>query len=277
MPVGGAIAVVGSAAIGAKTQADAAKDAANAQVKASKKANALEREIYYDQRGLLAPSIRAGADARARQMLMMGYSPEAVKTYLRETGASLAQPSQTQPAGRPRQRTPIGNVMGGIFGNASGGGNQPPPAPPTINAVPGEDYSWVDDYDWQASSPSYGFRFDEGQRAFERSKAAGGDFYSGDTARGLTRYGQDFASTEFENDWNRLGQLAGDGTAATGTTVNVAGAYGQRAGDNINRAGAARASGYQQAGNAWGNFWNDTIPGAIGAGYGYGAKGGWGN
>lgn len=244
MPVAAAVATVGAAAIGASASAKAAKKAANAQVAAADRATELQREIYYHQGALLAPSITASASARARQMLMQNYSPDEVKRFLMSTSAAV-----NAPAGQPGVQGPRGSGFMDGEGQWQGFDGQ------TIDAQPGEDYSWVDSYDWAPQSPSYQWRFDEGQRALERSKAAGGDFFSGDTAMALQNYGQNAASQEFEADWRRLGELAGDGTQATGTTVNVAGQFGQSAANNTMAAGNARATGYQQAGNAWGNFW----------------------
>lgn len=98
--------------------------------------------------------------------------------------------------------------------------------------------------------PSYAFRFSEGLRALERLQAAGGKLYSGGTARAATRFGQDLASTEYGNAWNRLASLAGIGQTATGAQASAAGTYGARAGDLMTSAGAARASGYVGGANA---------------------------
>lgn len=270
-----AAAVVGSAAlgaVGASAQAKAAKKAGQAVADSTDAATNLQREIYYDQRDLMAPSIQAGASARARQMLMQGYSPAEVRAYLQSTSAALRGTEQSGPSG-PQAGPGVGN---GILGPAVnllngagepiefGGGNGE-----TIDLTP-EDYSWVDRWSYEAQSPSYQFRFDEGQRALERSKAAGGDYFSGDTAMALDEYGQNMASTEFEADWRRLGQLAGDGQASTDTVVSAAGNFGQQAGANTIAGGRARASGYESAGNAWGGFW----AGAAGIPM-YGAGQGW--
>ncbi len=251
MPIGGAIAAVGSVAGGAlaaNASAKGAKKSAQAISDASDQATALQRETYYDQRALLAPSISAGAQARARQMLMQGIPREQVIAYLRSTNSAINQgapgtETRTTPDRYLRGENGLEFVPGQTYGGE------------TIDAQPGEDYSWVDDWSWESSSPSYQFRFDEGQRALERSKAAGGDYFSGDTATALQRYGQDYASNEWEADWRRFGDLAGDGQQSTGTTVQVAGQFGNNAAQNTMTAGQARATGYQQAGNAWGNFW----------------------
>jgi hypothetical protein len=55
--------------------------------------------------------------------------------------------------------------------------------------------------------PSYRFRFEEGQKALERSLATKGLLNSGNAAIELQQYGQNMASTEYGNQFNRL--LAG--------------------------------------------------------------------
>lgn len=257
MPIGGAIAAVGTVAagaIGANAQASAAKKAANAQVQAADQATALQGQIYQDQRQLLSPSITAGAQARARQMAMEGFSPEEIKAYLNSTAAAVNQST-------PGTSTPNGRGSFGGVPNAA--------APVSTGGTPA-DTSWVDNYQYAPSSPSYQFRLDQGSKALQRSAAAKGDLFSGQTGQALTDYGQNVASTEFENDYRRLGDIAGQGSQDTGTTVNVAGNYGSDAAANTTAAGNARASGYQQSGAAWGNFYGNTVPGAIGFGYGQG-------
>ena len=98
--------------------------------------------------------------------------------------------------------------------------------------------------------PSYAFRFSEGMRALERARAAGGQMFSGGTARAATRFGQDLASTEYGNAWNRLASLAGLGQTATGAMSGQAGQFGMSAGNLMTGAGAARASGYVGQANA---------------------------
>lgn len=252
MPWGAAAAAV-VGVVGAVSSADAqksgAKKAANASVSSADAATELQRETYYDQRALLAPAISGGAQARAKQMLMMGYTPDQVKAYLMETEHALANPS-------------------GSYATTGGRSDV------NLNEIPVDpsQFDWVDSYDWQSSSPSYDFRFDEGQRALERSAAANGGLFSGATGRELTRYGQEFGAQEFEADYDRFGRLAGDGTEATGTVVNVAGQFGNAAAANTLRAGQARASGYRAIGQANADMYSgiaDSIIGGIGYGTGY--------
>ena len=74
--------------------------------------------------------------------------------------------------------------------------------------------------------PGYAFRMQEGMKALERSAAARGGLLSGNMLRGAQRYGQDLASQEYMNAFNRyqaernarlnpLQSLAGVGQTAT--------------------------------------------------------------
>ncbi len=131
-------------------------------------------------------------------------------------------------------------------------------------------------------SPGYQFRFDEGQRAIERSGAARGGLMSGGMGRELTRYGQGFASGEFNNYANRLASLAGIGQTATNATgqlgSNTAGQFGSTSGglaQTVMSGGQAQAEGMVGAGNAWASGIQGAA-GAIGSGIQqYGANQGW--
>ena len=59
--------------------------------------------------------------------------------------------------------------------------------------------------------PGYGFRLSEGIKALERSAAARGGLMSGGTGKALTRYGQEAASQEFGNAFNRAFTQYGTG------------------------------------------------------------------
>lgn len=98
--------------------------------------------------------------------------------------------------------------------------------------------------------PSYAFRFSEGMKALERARAAGGQMFSGGTERAAMRFGQDLASTEYGNAWNRLASLAGLGQTATGAMSGQAGQFGTNAGNAMMGGAAARASGYVGQANA---------------------------
>lgn len=117
------------------------------------------------------------------------------------------------------------------------------------------------------TDPGYQFRFDEGQRALERSAAAGHRLLSGRTGKELVRYGTGMADQGYDRFYNRLAELAGVGQRASEGASNAAGAYGANAGNTMTAsgnamaqgvlgAGSARASGYLGAANAWGGAFN---------------------
>jgi hypothetical protein len=104
------------------------------------------------------------------------------------------------------------------------------------------------------ADPSYAFRMSEGMKALERSAAARGGLLSGATLKGIQRYGQDLASTEFQNAFNRFQAeragtlnpfqaLAGTAQSSANVLGQQAGALGQQLGSNIIGAGNAQAAG----------------------------------
>jgi hypothetical protein len=112
--------------------------------------------------------------------------------------------------------------------------------------------------------PGYAFRQAEGMKALERSAAARGNLLSGATMKGIQRYGQDLASQEYSNAFNRyqveraarlnpLQSLMGAGQSAANTLTGAAGQFGQFSAQNAMNAGAARASGYVGSANALAN------------------------
>ena len=117
--------------------------------------------------------------------------------------------------------------------------------------------------------PGYAFRQSEGMKALERSAAARGNLLSGSTMKGIQRFGQDLASQEYQNAFNRyqveraarlnpLQSLMGSGQSAANTLTSAAGNLGQGLAQTELAAGQARASGYVGAANAL----NQAIGGA---------------
>ena len=124
--------------------------------------------------------------------------------------------------------------------------------------------------------PGYAFRMSEGMKGLERSAAARGGLLSGGMLKGIQRYGQDMASQEYQNAFNRyqtersarlnpLQSLAGVGQTATNQLGAAGREYGSSAGSimsgqGINSANAllagqqARSSSYGQLGSALGKY-----------------------
>lgn len=136
------------------------------------------------------------------------------------------------------------------------------------------------------NDPGYQARLKLGTDAIQRSAAANGGIVTGGTAKALDTYGQDYASNEYGNvynramqgyttnaqnyytgqgnQYNRLAALAGSGQQAVGAlgqlgqsaSNNVTGNLlqtGQEVAGQYNNQAAANASGYAARGNIWGS------------------------
>ena len=116
--------------------------------------------------------------------------------------------------------------------------------------------------DFQAD-PGYGFRMREGLKALDRQAAARGGLISGGALKAAQGYGQDLASQEYQNAFNRYqtnrgsryGMLSGQqgvGQAATNALGAAGQNYANNAGEAYMGAANARASGYIGQANAIG-------------------------
>lgn len=156
----------------------------------------------------------------------------------------------------------------------------------------GRDFEAPTDVTMQ-NDPGFKFRLQEGLDALEHSAAARGGLLTGATAEAMTRYGQDYASGEYQNVYNRAlteyetaynafqqnqanqfnrlasmsgmgqtaaGQLSAAGNQAAGNVSNILLSSAQQQGQSLQNAGAARASGYIGGANAW----SGALQGGIG-------------
>lgn len=117
------------------------------------------------------------------------------------------------------------------------------------------DLSAYQKYNYQMD-PGYQFRMDEGIKALDRSAAARGTLNSGGQLRKLTRYGQDYASNEYQRVYDRIAQIAGFGRGASSDSSNLVFNTGQGVSGALVNAGEARASGFAASGNAIANALN---------------------
>lgn len=145
--------------------------------------------------------------------------------------------------------------------------------------------------DYQAD-PGYAFRLSEGQKALDRSAAARGGLISGSALKAAQRYGQDMASQEFGNAYNRFRDTQGLRRNAlagvTGFAPTAAGAmnasgqnYATNAGNAMMGQGEntansllaqqqARSSSYGQLGNVLGKYLGNNSGSSFGSGMAYG-------
>ena len=112
--------------------------------------------------------------------------------------------------------------------------------------------------------PGYAFRLKEGEKALERMQSARGGgqgIFSGAAIKAGQRYGQEMASQEYQNAFNRaqallgtrlgvLGSMYGAGQTAAQQVAGQAGQMGTNVGNLLMQGGQARASGYLGQANA---------------------------
>ncbi|MDC4306312.1 DNA transfer protein p32 [Acinetobacter baumannii] len=117
-------------------------------------------------------------------------------------------------------------------------------------------YSGQDIY----NDPSYKFRLKQGLDAIQSGAAAQGGLLSGAAQKALSDYGQDFASQEYQNaynrfnadqtnQYNRLSNLVGLGQSAAAGVGNAGLQTGQAIANNTMAGANAQAAGTIAAGN----------------------------
>ena len=235
-----ATAIAGSAIIGGVTSSMAASSAAGAQTSAANAANRAAQQQFERQVQLQEPFRQGGLTAQQQYMMLLGLSPNTVYA-----GGSLTPPT------------------GGGKKGATGAN-----LPPELMADPNNpefgkyarDFSMAD----FEADPGYAFRLSEGLKALDAGAAARGGLLSGNAIRGGINYGQNAASQEYTNAFNRyqvnrtnqlnpLENLMGAARSSTNQLAGAADVLGQQQGQNLMAGGQARASGYVGSANALSN------------------------
>lgn len=215
-------------------------------------------------------------------------------------GGGSGEPIQYGTVGNPATPATPQTGVRGVSGNSPGGGPASPGsvAPGITSGQLSPFTSWNQQFQaptaaTEQNDPGYQFRLQQGEKALQNSAAAQGNLLTGNTAAGINAYGQDYASNEYgnvynralgqyqqnynifqqnqANQFNRLASLAGMGQTAVGQLnsagsnagSNIGNTYmqgSQQIGNSLQNAGAAQASGYVGGANA--------INGGISAGVG---------
>jgi hypothetical protein len=127
--------------------------------------------------------------------------------------------------------------------------------------------------------PGYDFRMQEGAKALERSAAARGGLMGGAAGKAMARYGQDYASNEYSNAYNRFNQdrdqrfnklsnLSNMGMNA----ANMTGQYGQNMADQAGKMMMDNGNAQAASTIAQSNAWSDAIGQGLGAAASYFGK-----
>jgi len=264
------MAVAGSNIVGSLIGANAAKSAANAQLQASREAAQAQKEMFEKQIALQEPFRQAGLTAQQRYMNLLGLSQAPTARTQQEIRNALAAQYMRPPTeGRAIPEVDEEALSAAIQAEMAKDA-QAAQAYEALKASPefgryARDFSMAD----FEQDPGYAFRMQEGLKALDRQAAARGGLISGGALKAAQRYGQEAASQEYTNAFNRyqanranqlqpLQSLMGTGQTAANTLTGAAGQYGQGAAEQFVGAGNARASGYMGQANA--------LRGAIGQG-----------
>lgn len=127
------------------------------------------------------------------------------------------------------------------------------------------------------SDPSYQFRLQQGQDAIQSSAAAQGGLLTGATLKALQNYGQESASQEYSNAYNRfnadqtnrynrLSNLVGIGQNAAAQVGNAGAQTAQAIANNTMAGANSIAAGQVGSANAWSGAANNL--GSMAAAYG---------
>lgn len=265
-----------------------ANKAAGKQAAAAGQAASMAGDQYQQSRVDLAPYRTTGSLANLRLQTLLGLSPQNGpdwEAYLRANPDVAASPDYASDPALHYQR----------FGKEEGR------ALPTLDASnASSDYGSLTKAFTGAdlaNEPGYAFAQAEGEKALNRAASAAGRYDSGATLKALTRYGNDYATTKFDDANSRdlanrnftLGALTGQqstGANAAGLTANLGAGAASAAGNYLTQGADASAAGLIGAGNA--------LTGGVGSYLGYknnqstldylknlrtgstGANGGWG-
>ena len=213
----------------------------------SKKSAKGNKDALRRQEELQAPFREAGLAAQNRLLQYMGLTTEGYDGGEPQTGNGT--PLQGDAAGRGKQYLLAnGRTNPGIKGKPSRRTGMGP------NAEGFGKYSRdFGESDFQAD-PGYQFRLKEGLKELDRKAAMRGGSLGGNALRAGQEYGQNMASNEYQNAFNRyqinrsnqlnpLQSLMGSGQTASNTLTDASGTA-------IRGAADARASGYIGVGNA---------------------------
>lgn len=135
------------------------------------------------------------------------------------------------------------------------------------------DASMRGDYSGFYTSPDYQFRLSGGNKAMDRSGSANGMSMSGAQMKSLSDYNQGMASTEYNNWYNKMAGLRGEGIGIADRRAGISmdTGYGV-AGMQTGQAGA-RASGYMADANIKNSLTSNLLGSAADAGTYYATGG----
>lgn len=254
------IATAGAGVLGLGSgfmQAEATEDAANTAAGVSRDASALQYKMFQEQQAAMEPWRASGVNALNRLNALMGLP--SVNALSLSTGDPPAAPAMPQfgslqdlsPAAIAKYRQDLDDYYKKLAEyNAGRGGTAP--AGPTVNMAKNPDgSSSAAPQDWRdLMDPGYAFRKQEGINALAAAGAASGNYGSGNMGVALQDFGQNLASQEFQNVYNRLAGMSGTGQVQSQAIGSMGVNTGNAMANYLNQAGQNIAQGQIAGANA---------------------------
>ena len=236
---------------GVEAAQDAANKAAGIQAQGAEAGIAEQRRQFDITQGNLQPFQQAGVSALEQQRILLGLGG----TPQQDPNLERRNELTSQISAMENKYSASPNFGGGAAGRVASNLNSRGMAEiqglrDELSSIPAFNPSQVSAQDQQRQafeafneSPGQKFMRDRAQKNLLRNSSAIGGLGGGNVRSALVEQGAGFAQQDFNNQFSRLGQIAGQGQAAT-TNLGQFGA--QTAGDiaNLGIAGSqARASG----------------------------------
>lgn len=247
--------MAGATVAGGVIASNGAKKQANAIQQTTDSSNALQLQIFNQQRADQQPWMQSGQRALAQIERMLGIQAQASAPMTPAGGTGQTGGYQPGPANDytgDRRVVDTGMTDMRYEGTSpleDGSGKGGPAVTTTQPATPTQGADFSGFYE----SPGYQFRMREGMNALTGNAATRGALQSGATQKALQRYGQDYASNEFGQYMNQLFNVAGMGQTSTGQNNALSSNYANNVSNNNMASAQARASSYGTQANAWGN------------------------
>ena len=315
-PIAGAAISSNAATTAAGDQSAAANQAAQLQYNLGEQSLGVQQNEFNTQQAELQPFLQSGTGATANLDYLLGVTPQTASGATATPSSASSTPSGVRTGPQPGVTQSPGNLNGlnntsqpftpsvGAIQNENGSTSAPLTGTPTTtqpaqpfaasgSGVQGGYGSLLQPYgqtftaptaEQALNSPGEQAQLKLGEQAMQQSAAAQGNLLTGGTLQALDAYGQNLASTNYQNtynnayntyaagynqyeqqqanEYNRLAALAGAGQTTASTlgslgqsnanaTSNTLSNTGSQVGQQLNNAAAANASGIVGSANAW--------------------------
>lgn len=118
-----------------------------------------------------------------------------------------------------------------------------------------------------ADNAQYQWALEQGFKGLDRGAAAGGNLWGGGMDADRIRLGQGLAGQQLDNIFSRYASLSNTGQTTANQLGTLGANYAQQQQGNLFAGANARASGYANQANAWGNALQQ-VGSAVGQMYG---------